>query len=484
MLTGLSEKWKYLLLFLIICDVVYTYIQNSNTMLLDGDLAAIIVPSDTYKRVLDDPFGAGVIFHHENYAAPNRFFIHFFMQKYFHFMPFVFQLISRPVESVFSSIVFARTFMHVFLIYLIAAIGSGSRNILNYKFLIVALVITPLFQVNGYFLSMAVTMNSVTYTFFYSLPLIFMLLYFYPFIETFYRDKSFPVSCLKNQFLVLLAFFIAFGGPLGPPSVIILIALILCSFWVKHFMGSSGMDIFTRIKLAFKAVPIRIWLHFSFIVVLCFYSLYIGTYNSENLWDKIPLKERYHMLWEGLFRTFTKKLGVPVLFGLCVLNGILIYRLKIDSYRKTLNLISLLGIFALIYLLLLPLGGYRVYREFIIRFDTFTPVTIVMMLVFGLTFLQLLIHTNGKLRNALIGIFVIMATIYTNADRYEKGVNKCQKYYLKEIAKSNEKVVPLYGWCSLLTWDKSKNPEDSELGAEMIRRWKITKEKKLYYHAD
>ena len=95
---NINKNWKYVFLLLIICDIVYTFIQNDNTMMLDGDIAGIIIPIDSYKEVLSDPFGLDVVLHGDYYAAPNRFFIHFIMQKYFLLAPFVFQMNWDPIE--------------------------------------------------------------------------------------------------------------------------------------------------------------------------------------------------------------------------------------------------------------------------------------------------------------------------------------------------------------------------------------------------
>ncbi len=479
-----ESNWKYFFLFLLLCDIVYTYIQNSNTMMLDGDMAGIILPIDSYKKVLTDPFGMNVFLHDEVYAAPNRFFIHYLMQKYFQFTPFFFQKFVDPIDSVFLSIVIARTFIHVLIIYLISALISGSKNILNINLIVTALIISPLFQVNGYHYSMAITINSITYTFFYSLPIIFILLYFIPFVDHIYHGKPIFQGCFTNQLLCVLAVVISLGGPLAPPSVILIVFFLFTSLFFAQYRKNATHRFFKRVALAFQSIPIQIRAHFIFITILCFYSLYLGTHNAENLWNPITLQERYSLLWDGLWKTLTKKLGVPLLLGVCIVNVVLVFRLKNEISIRTTNFIRLLSLFSLCYILLLPFGGYRTYRPFIIRFDTFSPVTISMMIVFGLTFLILLAHYKGKFRKMLIFALIVIGAIYTNADRYEKNVNKCQKDYLHYLAYSSDSIVELHGWCSLLTWDKIKDPQTSQNSSELIQYWKITKEKKLHFHPD
>jgi hypothetical protein len=70
---------KYLFAFLLLADASYTFLQCYYMMNTDGDMAGIILPSDSYSKVLKDPFGLGVLLRDEVYAAPNRFFPHFFM---------------------------------------------------------------------------------------------------------------------------------------------------------------------------------------------------------------------------------------------------------------------------------------------------------------------------------------------------------------------------------------------------------------------
>lgn len=479
-----NSRWKYLFLFLILCDIVYSFLQNTNTMFLDGDMAGIIVPADAYKRVMSDPFGIGTLIHHDMYAAPNRFFIHWIMQKYFHTVPFLLQRFTDPVNSAFLSIAIARTLIQVLIIYLISVFASARKNPLNINLLVAALVITPLFQVNGYYEFMAITLNSVTYTFFYALPFIFLLLYFYPFMMHSFHGKPLFRGPLPHLFLFALALIIAFGGPLGPPAIIILVPLLGGGMLIRNYRTRKGMSFLPRMLKSFFEIPLQYRIHFIAIVLLCIYSFYIGTYNVENTWETLPLSERYSRLWPGFWAIISVKLGLPLLLAICVVNGIWIYRLKLEVSRPLVHLIRLLGVFSVIYLLLLPLGGYRAYRPLIIRCDTFSPVTICMMLIYGLTFLILLSHYKGKIRWVLIFMLTILIYIYTNYDRVDWKVNQCQRDYLYQISASTERVVALHGWCNLLSWWRYKTPDESELNAELIRYWKITKDKKLYYQPE
>jgi hypothetical protein len=78
-------------------------------------------------------------------------------------------------------------------------------------------------------------------------------------------------------------------------------------------------------------------------------------------------------------------------------------------------------------------------------------------------------------------MIVLVLFIYVNSDRVAY-TNNCERQALKVIADSKDSVVKLDLDCSVLAWSKITKPEDSELNAQLMTIWKITKEKKLYYN--
>ena len=73
----------------LLLDTAYTFYQHS-TKALDGDLVAIVLPADRYQSVMNDPFGTLVLLEDKTYAAPNRFFIHWYISTYFKTVPQLF----------------------------------------------------------------------------------------------------------------------------------------------------------------------------------------------------------------------------------------------------------------------------------------------------------------------------------------------------------------------------------------------------------
>jgi hypothetical protein len=191
----------------------------------------------------------------------------------------------------------------------------------------------------------------------------------------------------------------------------------------------------------------------------------------------------YLKLPEGIYYQFTQKLGFPVLFLILALNSILIYKkFNTKEGKKILHVFKWIGIFSFCYILLLPLGGYREYRPFILRYDTIMPITLCLLFVFGSSTLFLLKNISKNQRFWYIPIILATLFIYTNSDGAKFDLNDCEKNALKEIANSPNDIIQINADCSILSWDKTIKPEDSELNAQLLTFWGITKHKKLYYN--
>ncbi len=70
--------------------------------------------------------------------------------------------------------------------------------------------------------------------------------------------------------------------------------------------------------------------------------------------------------------------------------------------------------------------------------------------------------------------------IYIYEDKSTKGINKCQRDALYTISKSKDTIVFVNNDCTVMSWGKIKDYKESELNAELLKYWGVTKEKKLY----
>ena len=61
-------------------------------------------------------------------------------------------------------------------------------------------------------------------------------------------------------------------------------------------------------------------------------------------------------------------------------------------------------------------------------------------------------------------------------------MNECEKNSLIEISEAKEKIIELKNDCPVLSWKKITRPQDSELNAKLLLKWRIIKEPKLYFN--
>ncbi len=468
---------KLLLLLFLLLDTCYSFYQFYYTP-LDGDMPPVIYPSPTggYYEVLHDPFGYHAIVTKETYANPNRFFAHWSVSEYFKTIPLALQRIVSPLDSVFLSCALAKICIQLLILYLLAVFISQTKKIFDTGFLMAAVLVVPLFQASGYTGYIGIIDKTVTYNFFYSLPLALLLLFLLPFFELLSgmrnRIPGIPVRIL----LLTMMIFLSLSGPLIPGIVLIMTALLFLYFiMIKYRQGKDP-----------STGKIRKFILFYFISfsLLAAYSLYIGQYNYLNTGGTIiPVMERYSRLPQGLLNLFTIKLAFPVLFLMIASNLILIKRFfRTEESRKILVLTGWIIAFAVIYIGLLPLGGYRTYRPFILRYDTAMPVTLAIIFIYGMTSFYILKNSKGTFKIVYSLIIAGIILIYTNADRPETQEYFCQRKALENIAGSNKKMVPLNSDCTVLEWRKNTDYRENILASGLLYYWHITSERKFYYH--
>ena len=213
------------------------------------------------------------------------------------------------------------------------------------------------------------------------------------------------------------------------------------------------------------------------------YSLYIGRNNPIFYNQNLSIFERYLRIPTGLYYLLTQKIGFLCLISFIVINIFIVIRyFKNAKTQKILSLFKWIGLFALLYILLLPLGGYKNYRPFIIRYDTFMPITIGLFFMYGITTYYLIRNIPRKSIKYLYVFFVILfSSIFTFADEPEFNKNHYEKIALEKISQSTEKIVVIESNCTVLSWEKITDPKESELNGQLLEIWRITKDKKLYY---
>jgi len=258
--------------------------------------------------------------------------------------------------------------------------------------------------------------------------------------------------------------------------------IVLLYKWWHYFNNNQKLSFLGKSLNAINKIPKEIIFYFTFISVFSLYSLYIGRNDAENFTHTTLLSERYLKLPVGLYNLFTQKLGFPLLIFMIGLNAFVIYKQERSiERRRILNVLKWIGIFSAIYFILLPLGGYRDYRPYIIRRDTFMPITLCMVYFYGLSAYYLIKNIAPKYKAIYLTGIIAFSAVFTIADEPEFGLNTCEREALEKLSQSSEKITLLESDCSIMEWDKISDYRASELNAQLLEYWGITEGRKLYY---
>jgi hypothetical protein len=444
-------------------------------MSIDGDMVPNILQLSEMDKILKDPLGIGVITKDEKYPNPNRFFCHWFQVNYFLGIPIYLQHWIEPIDSVYYSIAFLKIIIQLAILFLLAKYISPKTKFWSVKFLLAAVLITPFFQTFGYNQQIGIIDQSVTYDIFYCLPFLFLMLFYYPIYVALRSHTAKDISIPAFISLIPCAVICAFSGPLNLGAApVIALAIILFIFLDKSKQKE-------KIQLL-NLLPPKIFVVLLFMGLCCGYSLIINSISGTMAEDIPPIGERYYLLLIGIVKFFTGKIALPWLLILLAMNATLLKLSNSENkFNSILQLYKWVLLSGLVYLLLLPLGGYRSYRPYIIRFDTFMPVTIALLWLFGTSTLALVEHIKTNKKYIYYSLIVYTLIWFTQIDKLADKAFDCEKNMLHEIANSKESIVKLSDNCCVVSWQPFYDYRQSENSAELLMKWNIIKEKKLYY---
>ncbi|SFQ57920.1 hypothetical protein [Hymenobacter arizonensis] len=489
----LKRNWHYLLLLFLLLDLSYSF-WHYMQFALDGDLAPIVWPSESYARLLHDPFGLGVLLDSDVYAAPNRFFAHYTIYVYFRYVPLLLQkLMLNPVDSVYVACGLLKLAVHMLVVYVLAVAVSNSVSVLSKRFLVAAALITPFFQTSGFNNAMGIIDWSITYTAFYALPMSLLLLFFLPFLRAALHGEPLRESWIGYVGLLGLVLLLSFNGAIVPAVVLIVCPTVLLLCWYRRFAARPATEpVWPRALRALGDVPRILLVSFGLFSLLSLYSMFIGMNNSENLWVSLPLAERYKRVPRGLLYLFTgyyqptDKYGYTFLAALALANVVAVWRLlPAPLAGKFLTVFKWLVLFAAVYVLLLPLGGYRSYREYIIRRDTILPITLGLIGFVTLSAYYLLKHLPRPAQQRYAAAVVACLALFTITDRYKASEsNTCERSLFAQLAASSEPIARLPATCTLMDWRPVTDYHQSGINAELLHYWGIIKTPKRYYQQE
>jgi len=401
--------------------------------------------------------------------------------KFFKIVPGMLQAFVNPIDSIYIASAIAKTATQVFIILLLAGYISGKKNIFSKEFLVSAVLVTPLFITYQYW-RLGIIDWAVTFVFFYAIPLGLLMLFFLPFFKKLFYDEVISDNVIYRIYLLMLLIIISLGGPLIPAVLLIVCPVTILVLWHKQYKAVKPESSANRLVKSLKAIPAEILFYFLLAVVLSCYSLYIGTNNIENKTVENSLLERYALIPNGFAKLFSfSYLLIPVI-AVIVINAFIIFKyFRNEVGKKILCFIKWTVICSVIYVLLLPLGGFRSYRPYIIRYDTLMPVTLALITIFGITTYYLVFNLTGKFRLIFSAGIIMFLLFFCYTDKSTKGINKCQREALLNLSQTRDSIVLIGSNCNIMSWDKILDYRDSEFNAELLKYWGVTKEKKLYY---
>lgn len=466
-MSNLFRKKTGYLIF-IIAGLIYSFFQHYSTP-LDGDMVGVVLPTATYQKVLEAPLGFSAIFEGERYAATNRYFIHQTMYRYFNSVPIILQKLVNPISSVYASAGLFKLLLQIFLLWLFS---TYTTTILKQRdqSLLATLLFFPLFQHSTYNAYIGLISGSITYTFFYTFPLALLFWFFLPYFKIFISEEK-NLSKVKKWTLPFMLFgiiYLSFSGPLIAPLVLLIAPVVIIGLILKK-NKTTTFDLNLSILIMFL------------FLLLAFYSFYLGTFNLENS-EEVSILKRYKLLPFGLFYQLTNRPALPLLLGFIFGNIWWIKRGQLNSVsHQILKLSKLILLFSIIFILILPLGGYREYRPYILRMDTLMPINFILFILYGVSSLFIFNSQDRKGKKIYGGILLIFSLIFLNANCSDFNENSCERNALERIATEDAQKIRLKESCKILSWEVIKTPEKSYDNAEMLKRWKVTDKVKLYY---
>ncbi len=470
---------------LVLVDVVFSALQHYQ-LPLDGDLAPIVVPSAPYARVLTDPFGLGAL-RGEVYAAPNRYFAHLAMVGWCRHVPLALQKLGvPPISSIYVAAALFKTLVQALLLGLLAGYASGTLNPRRRTYWVAAALLAPLFQTLGYQAQLGVIDRSLTYTFFYAWPLALLLVLLWPFYRAARRGEAVRLSPGGTVALTALAVVLALNGPIVTGVVSVLLPGAVLAWALARWRATTG-SAFARVRTGLTQLPRAGALVLGALGLLALYSLWIGRQNAENLATTLPLATRYARLAVGIGHLLTAKLGLPLLLAGSGLNAWLLRRRPTPEARGWLTAGRWLLAFAAGYLLLLPLGGYRAYREFVLRYDTALPLTLGLFIFYVGTAVCLLRGLAPRASGRYAVLLVAVALIFVNADRRRwlrpAESNAAERRALTQLAAAPGPVVRLPPGTRVLAWEPITDPRASAVNAALLKYWHVSARPPQYYSA-
>ena len=456
---------------LVLADLGYSFLQHAGAP-FDGDMPENVLPAEHIAPVLSDPLGLGVVLRGETYPNPNRFFSHWSQYAYFNTAPTAFgHLAGAPLDAAFASAAFAKTCTQATLLAILAAWGVGGFRWRTLGYWATALLLTPLFQTNGYGSTMGIVDQAPTYVFFYGIPMVSLMVYLTPATLAWRGGRALHLPRGVRWCWPLLALPVCLSGPLNPG----IIAVTLMLFVIRKAYFARRHSRGNWLSRTWGSVSSEEWVYYLPLGLLAGYSLWLGSANAYTVTQSIPLGERYALLPQGVFKTLTTHLGFGLLSAATALNLLLLQKSTSGpGFTTAVSMGRWLLAFGVLYLLLLPLGGYRPARPLIVRYDTIMPVTLCLFAFVGYTSYEVARGATARRLRWYLPLMALFGLAFANADRPSFDRNVGQRRLVSELqtAAPGDTLV-LDDAATLMRWTPVREAAASTPSVTVLRRWGV-----------
>lgn len=470
----------WILVFAVIADLGYSFLQYYNYP-IDGDVATHVLPEENFERVLSDPIGLHALKTGEPYADPNRFFMHYPYYVIMNGLPELYRNFVDPIQAVYLSMATIKFFTHLCLLLLLVTLAHGGFHWKRMSFWLLMFIGSAFFQANAHTNRIGIIDPSITYVFGYAFQMILVLIYFTPLMLKYYHGLSTPILDKVKWIWIPLSFVICFGSPLTPGIILVVSLMIGVYFTVKAFKEKVGLLGMLRL------IPKDVFFYLFPACLFALCSLYIGTFNSNTLFyaDQSTISEAYLKLPFGILNQFILNKGYLVLIVIMIVSFSLVARIKNQEVRKYRITLLLIVLFSMIYIALLPLGGYKPYRPFTLRYDTVLPITL--GLIFAILQAVLLYLQYGqsqkKYGQKLFLLMLVSALFAVDKPEFEKNDLEQEALYIISRANSDTVLIK-HRAATIMSWELIDSPEQSIIPGRMLNSWEITENPVMYYQEE
>lgn len=469
-----------LVILILLGDLGLSFLQYLSAP-IDGDLYAIVLPAPWYEQVLHDLLGLNAVLDGESYGGAGRFSSHFLTSTYFHYVPQLWQAVVSPVDSIYYSAASAKLAAHLGVIMVGASYILGRFQPFRRSFWIAAVAIIPFIQTYGLYHRMGLIDRSITYTFFYIIPIIILLTVLFPFYQYAlgYRahSKKFTLGAWTVPFLLGIVFL----GSIGPQVqflMVLISGLTLLSIAIAQRNKAQGLidGISQPFRGSFQQMgPLLLAMMLSGL-----WGYIAGLQNIENV-DGLPFLQTITQAAKGLFFHYFE---VWPMWFIAAGIGYHLYKLRSRTesevkYFRRFLFISLLAI--CIYMIALPFGGYRSYRPYIYRYDLLIPVTlwlIYTLLTSGRLYLKYL-HSRQSAPWYIPMVILFGLVLYAH-DLRVKPDNRCEKSKLVQLSQAKSDSIVLDSECPILGWEPDREYYLTDFKVQMLQHWGIVERDLIY----